>query len=107
MIRFSDRDMVMRFYGGSAVGHIYAHLQLPRDGCHGDQPDISQGHHAVSENILENEHEIDTGDPDLEFTLDARDDDDWDGTEDGIDDEDDSHYTHHVADELFAPMDDA
>jgi hypothetical protein len=26
--------------------------------------------------------------------------------DDGIDDGDDSHYTSHVADELFAPIDD-
>jgi hypothetical protein len=99
--------MVMRFYGGSAVGHIYSHSQLPRDGYEGDQSSISQDPHAVSDDISENEHETDTSDPDLEFTLDARDNDDWDGAEDGIDDGDDLHYTLHVADELFAPMGDA
>jgi hypothetical protein len=106
IIRFPDRDMVMRFYGGSVVGHIYADLQLPRDGHAGDQSSISQDPHAVSDNILESELETDADDPDLEFTLDARDDDDWDGAEDGIDDGDDSHYIRHVADELFAPIGD-
>ena len=99
--------MVMRFYWGSAVGHAYAYLQSPRDGREGDQSGVSQDpHFTASDNILDNERETDTDDPDFEFTLDDRNDDDWDGADDGIDDGDDSHYTFHVADELFAPIDD-
>ena len=99
--------MVMRFYGGSAVGHIYAHLQLPRGGHEGDQSSISQDPDAVSDNVSENECETETDDPDLEFTLDARDDDDWDGADDDIDDGHDSHHTLHMAGELFTQMHDA
>ena len=99
--------MVMRFYEGSAVGHIYAHLHLPRDEHEGDESSISQDSHAVSDNVSENERETDADDPDLEFTLDARDDDDWDSADDDIHDGDDSYPTLHMAGELFTPMHDA
>jgi hypothetical protein len=70
----------MRFYWGSVVGHTYAYLQSPRDGREGDQSGVSQDpHFTASDNILENERETDTDDPDFEFTLDDRNDDDWDG----------------------------
>jgi hypothetical protein len=83
-------------------------LQSPRDEQEGDQSSVSQDPHcSISDDTLENERETNADDPELEFTLDARDDDDWDGTEYGIDDGDDSRDTLHMADELFAPMDDA
>ena len=95
----------MRFYWGSAVGHTYAHFQSPQDGREGDQLGVSQDPHCTaSDNILEGERETDTNDPDFEVTLDARSDDEWNGADNGIDDGDDSHYTLHVADELFAPI---
>jgi hypothetical protein len=96
----------MRFYGGSAVGHICAHLTVPQDGYEGGQSNILQDPRAISNNVLENEHVTDTSDPDLEFMLDVCDDDDWDDVEDCMDEEDDLYYPLHVADELFAPMGD-
>jgi hypothetical protein len=108
IFRFPNCDMVMRFYWGSAIGHTYAHMQSSRDGHEGG---ISSGSQdpicAVSDDTLEDEREIIVDHPDLEFTLESNDDDDWDGADDVIDDRDDSYYALHAADELFAPMCDA
>lgn len=36
-IRFVDRDMVMRFYWGLGVGHVYSHEEAKLDGGSEDQ----------------------------------------------------------------------
>jgi hypothetical protein len=103
--------MVMRFYWGSAVGHTYANVQSSPEGHEDNSSSVSDASHClVPDDVLEDDREIDAGDPELEHTLDNHDDDDWgddvDGRMIGEDDlgEDDLHDS--TADELFAPMSD-
>ena len=103
IFRFPDRDMVMRFYWGSAVGHTYAHAQSSRETREDDSSNVSEAVNCVvPDDVSENDREIDAGEPELEFTLDVHDGDDWDDVVDGMVDGDDLHDS--MADELFAPM---
>jgi hypothetical protein len=103
IFRFADRDMVMRFYWGAAIGHTYAHAQSSRTGHEDDLSNISDDpDRVVPDPVLENDREINTDE--LEFTLDVHDCDDWDDVDDGMVDGDDLHDTLGMADELFAPM---
>ena len=84
---FVDRDMVMRYHWGLAIGHIYTHnrsqysrknpaaspanADTPLDS---DEPrDTNAGHHDKAADTLHT-----TG---HEFLLDARDNDDWDASD--------------------------
>lgn len=99
--RFPDRDMVMRFYWGSAVGHTYAHAQSSAEGH--DPSSVPDASCLVPDDLLEDDREIDAGDPELEYKLDDHDDDDWGDDVDGqMIREDELHDS--TADELFAPM---
>jgi hypothetical protein len=100
IFRFPDRDMVMRFYWGSAVGHAYAHAQSSRERCEDDISSVSEA--LNGDDVLENDREINAGDSQLEFTLDVQDGDEWDDPDDDMVDGDDLYDS--TADELFAPM---
>jgi hypothetical protein len=105
MFRFPDRDIVMRFYWGSAIGHTYAHKQSSHDE-HESHPSTTAEDTpcVVSDDILEQDREIDIDDPDVELLLDVRDDDNWDDADEEVVDGGDPHDTLHSDDELFVPV---
>ena len=50
MLRFSDRDLLMRYHWGTGVGHLHAHQPLSNDGSISDEPiDIEDDQNADNE----------------------------------------------------------
>lgn len=105
--RFVDRDMIMRYYWGLAIGHIYTH----KPSRHGEAvPDLK----AIQEDIQEDRAGIDTEDRELsyltlggadteglEHSLAIRDDDDFSDSETSEREEMQSDMSD---DEMYAAM---
>jgi hypothetical protein len=60
--RFVDRDMIMRYNWGLAVGHTYArqHAQLSKRSMNSRSPDASLQHQSSSELASDAEYEVET-----------------------------------------------
>lgn len=72
VFRFADRDMLMRFYWGLGVGHVYSH----QEGDTGEDMDIDEGESegedetmdgdkVLEEDEDENDDELVEGEPEL------------------------------------------
>jgi hypothetical protein len=102
--RFVDRDMMMRYHWGLAIGHIYTHKPF-RTGqvdaavheCEGTVEDSREEYQEVScVTFGGSDHE------DMEHSLVTRDNDDLDGTDASESDRDDGHSDGEVDDDMFA-----
>jgi len=87
LVRFVDRDMVMRYLWGLGVGHVYAHLHRPSSGLSivaiatentssGESQDVEMRSGGDLHPVIQVQDEGDN-DGDLEFGLEDREFDDW------------------------------
>ena len=107
--RFVDRDMVMRYHWGLAVGHLYTHnrpLRTSNNSTHSSLPNADsdnnsddsegQGHdkdsmlraHDSDESESETGSVLQTGEH--EFLVNVRDDDNWDSDDDPVNEDSES-----------------
>lgn len=107
-IRFVDRDMVMRFYWGLGVGHVYSHEDAILDGGSEDQimesedeedEEDSVGVFGVPSKVPE-AHNLDedledyaeeTGPLEGNLGMDHGDDEDWEDSEDDLEEDSGDH----------------
>ena len=78
--RFLDRDMVLRFYWGLAVGHIYTHdnsTPQHRSGIVPDLPNDIEALDAFEREPNEGHLDVVVGDETREYSLEDRDHADW------------------------------
>jgi hypothetical protein len=87
LVRFVDRDMVMRYHWGLAVGHAYAHEKGDTDSMNRHVEECNREAPGIDPEVEEPDG-LDLqqagGQDDLaEHTLRNRDDDDWDNSDEG------------------------
>jgi hypothetical protein len=108
MTRFADRDMVMRYHWGLAVGHIYTQSQLSDSNPTMQSFGPTERYlDAESDTIgLTPEDECFANTGNMELSLEERDNDNWDDSDDIGTNDDASDLDGGSDSELYAFADD-
>jgi hypothetical protein len=90
--RFVDRDMVMRYHWGLAIGHTYTHSSSDFRGGHGSN-NYGIGDHDIDDHGDDNQyHEGDPGSAGVMLDFNSDENDDW-GSDAGASDTNTGEYS--------------